>query len=74
MQQYRIKLRPLTADEGGGWLAEVPDLPGCMSDGNTPEEAARNVQDAIEEWLAAARDMGRRIPEPVWSDKTKSSG
>lgn len=74
MQQYRINLRPLTANEGGGWLAEVPDLPGCMSDGDTPEEAALNVQDAIEEWLAAARDMGRQIPEPEWVDETKSPG
>lgn len=74
LQQYQIKLRPLTANEGGGWLAEVPDLPGCTSDGNTPEEAAHNVQDAIEEWLAAARDMGRQIPEPEWVDESKSSG
>jgi predicted RNase H-like HicB family nuclease len=31
--RYRLTLRPLSAEEGGGWLAEVPDLPGCMSDG-----------------------------------------
>lgn len=74
MYNYQITLRPLTSDEGGGWLAEVPDLPGCMSDGNTPEEATRNVRDAIEEWLAAARDMGRKIPEPARNDKTESSG
>ena len=68
MAEYTIRLRPLTDDEGGGWLAEVPDLPGCMSDGETPEEAAHNVQDAVQEWLAAAREMGREIPEPSFGD------
>ncbi len=64
MSDYAIRLRPLNADEGGGWLAEVPDLPGCMSDGETPEEAVHNVRDAIDEWIAAARDMGRDVPQP----------
>jgi len=64
LPEYTIRLRPLTDEEGGGWLAEVPDLPGCMSDGETPEEAAHNVQDAIQEWMAAAREMGREIPSP----------
>ncbi len=51
-------------EDGGGFLATVPDLPGCMSDGETPQEAISNVQDAIESWIQAARDMGRDIPEP----------
>ena len=38
-QQHRIEVRRLTEEEGGGWLATFPDLPGCMSDGETPEEA-----------------------------------
>lgn len=42
----------------------MPDLPGCMSDGDTPEEAITNVQDAITVWLEAARDTGRGIPAP----------
>ncbi|CAK0770758.1 hypothetical protein WCLP8_4630002 [uncultured Gammaproteobacteria bacterium] len=36
-----MRLSPLSEADGGGWLAEVPDLPGCMSDGATPEEAAQ---------------------------------
>ncbi len=75
MAEYTIRLRPLTDEEGGGWLAEVPDLPGCMSDGETPEEAAHNVLDAIQEWLAAAREMGREIPSPsTEGDKVEYSG
>jgi len=75
LAEYTIRLRPLTDAEGGGWLAEVPDLPGCMSDGETPEEAAHNVQDAIQEWMAAAREMGREIPSPsIEDDKVEYSG
>jgi len=45
-------------------VAFVPELPGCMSDGETPEEALANIRDAIEEWMAAARDLGYEIPAP----------
>lgn len=54
IHRYPITLRPLTVEEGGGWLAEVPSLPGCMSDGETPQEAVTNVMDAIDCWLEAA--------------------
>lgn len=62
---YPMLLRPLQEDEGGGWLAEIPNLPGCVSDGDTPEEAVRNVLKAQEAWLAVARDLGREIPKPA---------
>ena len=45
-------------------MAIVPDLPGCMSDGETREEAARNIADAIAVWIEEARHLGRAIPEP----------
>jgi len=61
---YRIEIRPLSKEDGGGYLATVPDLPGCASDGETPEEAVTNVADAIECWLEACVDMGRPIPQP----------
>jgi predicted RNase H-like HicB family nuclease len=63
-QDYEIRIRPLSGDEGGGFLAEVPELPGCMSDGETPHEALENVFDAINCWMEAAREMGRKVPEP----------
>jgi antitoxin HicB len=62
--RYPVLVTPLAAEDGGGFLATVPDLPGCMSDGETPQEAITNVQDAIESWLEAASDMGRAIPHP----------
>jgi len=57
-----LNVRPLTADEGGGYLVEFPDLPGCMSDGETVAEALANAADAQATWLAAMREAGRPIP------------
>jgi len=62
--QYPIVVEPLPAEEGGGFLATVPDLPGCMSDGETPEQAVSNIQDAIAAWIEAARDLGHAVPKP----------
>ena len=50
--------------DGGGYLAVVPDLPGCLSDGDTPEQAFTNAQNAIASWIEAAIDMNRPIPDP----------
>jgi len=62
--EYAVVIKPLSEEDGGGFLATVPDLPGCMSDGDTREEAARDVADAIMSWLEEARSAGRAIPEP----------
>ena len=62
--EYPVVVEPLPADEGGGFVATVPDLPGCMSDGDTPEEALANVQDAIATWIEAANDLGHVVPKP----------
>jgi len=61
---YPVLIAPLSEDDGGGFLATVPDLPGCMTDGETPEEALANVPDAIAAWIEAAEELGRTIPPP----------
>jgi antitoxin HicB len=61
---YPFIIRHLTADDGGGYLIEFPDLPGCMSDGETIEEAIKNGKDAVICWLEAAKELGRVIPKP----------
>ena len=63
-QDYEVVIRPLADEEGGGYLAAVPELPGCKSDGATPQEALDNVYDAIGCWMEAAKEMGRPVPEP----------
>lgn len=61
--KYSVLIRALPIADGGGWLAIVPDLPGCSSDGETQMKALENVQDAIEHWLATASKHGHPIPE-----------
>ena len=45
-------------------IAEVPELPGCMADGTTYQEALANVEVIIKEWIETAKELGRPIPEP----------
>jgi antitoxin HicB len=61
--KYSVLIRALPPDDGGGWLAIVPDLPGCSSDGETQMEALKNVEDAIDTWLATAQKHGHPIPD-----------
>jgi predicted RNase H-like HicB family nuclease/8-oxo-dGTP pyrophosphatase MutT (NUDIX family) len=60
---YPVLIEPLSA-EGGGYLATVPDLPGCVAVGATRELAARDVGDAIASWIGEARALGRKVPPP----------
>ena len=61
---YSFTIRPLEAEEGGGYLIEFADLPGCISDGETPEEAMSNGQDALEAYLASCKKHGDPVPRP----------
>ena len=63
-EDYRFEIRPLSKEEGGGFLVSFPDLPGCISDGETYEEAIANAKDAFAEWIAAHEEEGREIPAP----------
>jgi antitoxin HicB len=56
---FRVEVQRLPLADGGGFVATVPELPGCMSDGETVGEARANAADAISCWLAASR---RRRP------------
>ncbi len=60
---YPFEVRPLAKEEGGGYLITFPDLPGCMSDGETPEEAIANGLDAAKSWLATAKEFKDPIPQ-----------
>ena len=52
------------SDEDEAFIAEVPELPGCASDGQTYEQALANVQVILGEWIETAHELGRAIPEP----------
>lgn len=51
-------------EEDQAFLAEVPELPGCMADGASTHEALANVEMVAREWIETARELGREIPEP----------
>ncbi len=61
---YPIVVVPLPAEDGGGYVGYALDLRGCLSDGETPEDAFVNTREAVLEWLEEARAEGRPIPEP----------
>ncbi|MEI6702416.1 MAG: type II toxin-antitoxin system HicB family antitoxin [Deltaproteobacteria bacterium] len=64
-ESYMHEIAPLTADEGGGFAITFPDLPGCMSDGETIEETIQNGREAFEAWVAAVTDLKRPVPPPT---------
>ncbi|MBZ8133808.1 type II toxin-antitoxin system HicB family antitoxin [Afifella sp. IM 167] len=64
MREYPIVIIPLSEGEGGGYLGRVPDLPGCLSDGASPEEALLNARQAIRDWIGENERLGRATPPP----------
>ena len=64
LDQYRFTVRPMTDEEGKGYLIEFPDVPLCMSDGATVEEAIVNGRDALKCCLLTMKEFGDPIPQP----------
>lgn len=52
------------SEEDGAFLAEAPELPGCMADGETYQDVINNLETIIREWIETAKELGRPIPEP----------
>ncbi len=59
-----MRVRIFYSKENEGFIAVVPELPGCSAFGKTPEEALKEVKTAIELWIETAKNEGRPIPEP----------
>jgi len=64
LESYPFTIRPLSQEDGGGFLIEYPDIPGCMSDGETPSAAILNGRDALKSALRTIREFGDPIPTP----------
>lgn len=62
---YPIEITQIPEDEGGGFLATIPLLTGCMSDGETVAEAYSNIEEAKREWLSSMLEREMPIPEPL---------
>lgn len=72
-EAYAHIVSPLSAEDGGGFLITFPDLPGCMSDGETEADAIINGRDAFESWVSARADAGKPIPEPAYRPEATPS-
>lgn len=64
LHQYPFEIRPLTEEEGGGYLVTFPDFAECISDGETIAETIQNGLDALGETIAALEDLGLPVPQP----------
>jgi predicted RNase H-like HicB family nuclease len=60
----RYELIIYWSEEDEAFVVDVPELPGCMADGATYQEALANAETVIREWIDTARELGRPIPEP----------
>ena len=70
--KYPTQITEISAEDGGGYLIEIPLLKGCVSDGETITEALKNIEEAKEEWFAYMLENSLSIPEPA--DISKYSG
>ncbi|MHB1075461.1 type II toxin-antitoxin system HicB family antitoxin [Thiobacillus sp.] len=61
---YRYEIILYWSAEDAAFVAEVPELPGCMAHGDTQDEALHQAQEAMAAWIEVAREIGRSIPEP----------
>ena len=65
IHSYPFTIRPLSEADGGGFAIEYPDLPGCISDGETPEEALKHGADAVNAYLLNCFKHGDAVPSPA---------
>ncbi|MCL4456925.1 MAG: type II toxin-antitoxin system HicB family antitoxin [Nitrospirae bacterium] len=61
---YKYEIIIYWSNEDNAFIAEVPELPGCMAHGETPEKALKNAKEAIQLWINTAKEFGDVIPEP----------
>ena len=64
LSRYPFEIRPLSDEDGGGFLISFPDFSECISDGDAVDEAVANGLDALKETIAALESMGLPVPEP----------
>ncbi|MEO5331660.1 MAG: type II toxin-antitoxin system HicB family antitoxin [Magnetococcus sp. YQC-5] len=65
LEDYPFEVRPMTQEEGGGYLISFPDFNVCFSDGETVAEAIENGMDALKSAILAMEDLGIPVPDPM---------
>jgi len=64
MVELKYKVNIYWSENDNAYIAEMPELAGCMADGKTYEEALKNIEPIAEEWIETAELLGRKIPSP----------
>lgn len=64
MNNVKYEIIIYWSEEDNSYIGEVPELPGCMADGNTYYEVIEDIQVVMNEWIETAKSLGRKIPEP----------
>jgi len=64
MNKYKYEVIIYWSEEDNSYIAEVPELPGCMSDGINYQDCLNNLEKIIDEWIETAKETGRDIPKP----------
>ena len=64
MTESKYEMIIYWSQQDKAFLVEVPELPGCMADGETREEAIKNANEVIRQWIKTAKSLGREIPKP----------
>ena len=63
-EDYPVHISPIPTDEGGGYLVSFPDLPGCIADGESIEDAISEARDAFKAWMMAETEDQAKVPVP----------
>ena len=69
---YKVEIKRLNEEDGGGYLATVPELPGCNSTGETEDDALAGIREAIEGWIVASLRFDHEIPPATKRSKRAS--
>jgi predicted RNase H-like HicB family nuclease len=64
MMSIKYEMIIYWSNEDNAFIVEVPELPGCMADGQTYQEVVANAEMVVQEWIETAKELGRPIPEP----------
>ncbi len=62
--EYRYEVILYWSEEDGAYVAEVPELAGCVADGSSYQDALANGEAVIQEWIDTDRELGRKVPGP----------
>lgn len=71
---YSVRLNQLSEVDGGGWIASIPELRGCLADGQTPDEAYEELKTVLEFWLQVAKEEEKVVPQPMFYETIEYSG